>query len=234
MKKEWHVSVFVCLLLESVLFLVLSINEAKAVVPVRDFHHYTYVDRIRVNVSLGPQVYMGGESDIEYGVKNRITPAFTLSMYQQFTQYFAYRARFAGGSFISAKTIPSGDVGNYYRKSINFSSYGAAADLMLSLNRVFSEKSMELGPNVWLFAGFGADAIKSTEKSNDGATMPSFNSGFFVQFPFSKRFDLTTELKLGIVSDKYNGWKKEDLVIDGVKINVDGYIVLLFGVTYKF
>lgn len=221
------------LLLQCVLFFTLSINILHAAVPVRDFHHYTYVDRIRINVSLGPQLYIGGESDLEYGIKNRITPTFSLSLYQQFTQYLAYRVKFVGGSFVSYKTFASEEEMDS-RKDINFSSYGAAADLMLSLNRVFSVKSMELRPNVWFFTGFGADAIKSTEKSNDGATLPSFNSGLFVQFPFSKRFDLTTELKLGIVSDKYNGWKKEDLTIDNVKINVDGYTSLLFGITYKF
>jgi len=205
-----------------------ALGSVDAKVPVRNYHHYTYVDRVRLNLSMGPQVYIGGHTDIQYGIKNRLTPAIQFSMYQQFNPYLAYRLKLSGGQFRSVFAQK-----NSYLEH-KFSTIGASADLMLSLNRVFSKKSMEQIPNVWLFAGLGADAVQGSSPKNNGGTFPVFNSGLYVQFPFSKSFDLTAEFKGGVVSDDYNGFKKKDLTIDGLKVNLEGFGSLLVGVAYKF
>ncbi|WP_243348757.1 hypothetical protein [Parabacteroides sp. FAFU027] len=221
-------------LLNLILFLV-SMHTAYAKVPVRNYNYYTYIDRFRVNLSVGPQVYLGGKADIHYGIFNRITPAFSLSAYQQFCPYWAYRLRLSGGQFFATQTRREyGSEVNILMKS-RFSTLGAGADMMLSLNRVFSTRSMEQVPNVWLFAGISADAVKSPRDANDESVFPVFNSGLYIQIPYSAKFDFSVELKGGIVQDRYNGFYKNDLtVVGGPKLSPEGYGSLLLGATYKF
>ena len=167
---------------------------------------------------------------------DRITPAFSLSAYQQFNPYLAYRLRLAGGQFNTSQMRRSAvDKTVSERFQTKFTAYGAGADMMLSLNRVFSTRSMEQVPNVWLFAGLSADVVKSTRDANDGSVFPVFNTGFYIQIPYSEKFDFSVELKGGIVPDRYNGFYKRDLTtVGGPQLSPEGYGSLLLGATYKF
>jgi hypothetical protein len=218
------------------LMLLLSVFTANAKVPVRNYNYYTYIDRFRVNLAVGPQEYFGGWTDVKSGFLDRITPAFSLSAYQQFNPYLAYRLRLGGGQFNTSQMRRSAlDKNVSERFTTKFTALGAGADLMLSLNRVFSTRSMEQVPNVWLFAGISADAVKSTRDANDGSVFPVFNSGLYIQIPWSEKFDFSVEFKGGIVPDRYNGFYKRDLTTaSGPKLSPEGYGSLLLGATYKF
>ncbi len=186
---------------------------------VLNHYMYSYSNRWELNTSIGPQVYFG-EHDLKYGIFNRITPAFSIGIKKQTSEYWGLRFKLNGGTECDATFIK-----NKPWSTKTFSAFGVGGDIMLDLNRFFSSKTYYKVPLVWSYAGVGADIVSNTTKGNDGIH-PVFNMGLLCEIPVLNNLDFSMEAKGVIVPDKYDG--------EGGGWPVEGFLTTLFGVTYHF
>jgi hypothetical protein len=187
----------------------------------RNYYMDLYANTWRMNISVGGQIFYG-EDDLISSSFKRIAPAFSFSVNREVSQWLGARIKFTGGQHV-----------NYISKrqpNIKFSSMGVSADLMLNLNRIFSEEQRDEKPKYWLFVGGGAERSFETvlhEKYNvKDRNFGLFNLGIYSQIPMNEKFDLSAELKGSVVGEAFDG--------QIYQLIYEGFGTLLVGFTYHF
>lgn len=208
MKKEFLATALSCILLSLTLNAYSKPKQENAFGSrVRNFYMYSYSDEWQLNGSVGPQIYVDQNEKL-------LNPAFSASIKKQLSEFWGIRFKISG-------MINMNDSKKNWE---SFSSIGLSSDLMLNLNRIFSNKTYYRAPQFWGYAGVGIDHVMAY---SDKGNFPIFNMGLITEIPLSDQLSLSIEPKGVIVPDQYNFTSPTGLP-------VEGFLTMLFGVTYHF